>query len=56
LLCLRRKHLELRQSSWIDTMLILVPAGHEAEATQIVARFRAETIASLKKDAIPAEP
>lgn len=56
LLHLRRKHLYLRQSSWYDTMPVLVPRGHEAEAAHLVERFRAETIASLKKPASPREP
>lgn len=39
-----------------EMFLVLVPAGHEAEAARIIERFRTETIASLKKDVVPAEP
>jgi steroid delta-isomerase-like uncharacterized protein len=56
LLHLRRKHVEIRQSSWHDTVPILIPRGHEAEAAYLVERFRAETIAPLKKDTSPSEP
>jgi hypothetical protein len=56
LLHFQRKHLEIRQSSWHETMRVLVPHGHEAEARQLVERFRAETIASNKKDYTPPEP
>lgn len=56
LLHLRRRHVELKQSNWDDTVRILVPRGHEAEARQLVARFRAETIAPHTKDTSPREP
>ncbi|HET8842137.1 MAG TPA: hypothetical protein VFN35_11755 [Ktedonobacteraceae bacterium] len=55
LLHLQRKHLVIRQSSWYDTMRILVPQGHEHEAIYIVERFRTETMAS-KRHAPPPEP
>ena len=56
LLHLHRKHLGIRQSSWYDTIRVLVPTGHEAEAAQLAERFRTETIASQKKSYTPPEP
>ncbi len=53
---LRRKHVEIRQSSWHDTLRVFVPRGHEAEARQLVERFKAETIGSRKRSYTPAEP
>jgi hypothetical protein len=56
MLHLRRTHVEIRQSSWHDTIHILVPYAHEAEAARLVERFRIETIAPLHKDTAPTEP
>jgi hypothetical protein len=51
----RRKHLEIRQSSWSDSVEIPVPAGHENEARALVQRFEQETIRAQKFQ-MPAEP
>lgn len=55
---LRRKHGRpaTRTSGWSDTMRILLPPGHEQEASQLFRRFQQETILSSKRKDVPAEP
>lgn len=55
---LRRKHSRIasRTSRWYDTIRILLPSGHEQEASQLLARFQQETILSLRQKSAPAEP
>ncbi len=51
----RRRHLEIRQSSWSDTIEIPVPAGYENEARTLVQRFEQETMHAQQFQA-PPEP
>jgi hypothetical protein len=51
----RRRHLEIRQSSWSDSIEIPVPTGHENEAQALVQRFHQETI-NGRGIFTPAEP
>lgn len=55
---LQRKHgwISSRSSRWYDTIRILLPSGHEQEASRLLARFQQETILSLKQKSAPAEP
>lgn len=55
LLHLQRKHMGLRESSWYDTICILVPQARQAEAAELVKRFQTQTMASSKRKP-PREP
>jgi hypothetical protein len=52
----KRERLHIRQSSEIDTLRVLVPWGREAEAAQLMERFRLEVIEAQKRGYTPREP
>ncbi len=52
----RRLSIRTGSGTWRDTLYLPVPQGREDEASQLVERFRTETIGAGKKKYIPAEP
>jgi hypothetical protein len=51
----RRKRL-IRNNYMYDTLRVLVPRGHEEEATRLIERFRTEVIEAKKPTYSPPEP
>jgi uncharacterized membrane protein len=52
----KRERIHFRQSSQRDTLRVLVPWGREAEAAQLMQRFRVEVIEAQKRGYSPREP
>jgi hypothetical protein len=51
-----RERMHFRQSRQRDTLRVLVPWGREAEAAQLIQRFRLEVIEAQKRGYAPREP
>ena len=52
----RRLKIRGGNGTYRDVIYLLVPRGHEAEASQLVEHFRAETIGAWNRKNVPSEP